>query len=64
MQHHFVILVPIVINHYSKTENEKVLRTVQKIKNPPGKTHIILDLKKKILFRDRREYSQTGSGHL
>ena len=49
MQYHFVILVPIVINHYSKTENEKVLRTVQKIKNLPGKTHTILDKKKNFI---------------
>ena len=42
-----------------------VLRTVQKIKNPPGKIHTILDKKKNShVFRDRREYSQPDSGHL
>ena len=46
MKHHFVILVLIVVIHYFKTENDKVLRTVQKIKNPPGKIQTILDKKK------------------
>ena len=50
MKHHFVILVLIVVIHYFKTENDKVLRTVQKIKNPPGKIQTILDKKKILIY--------------